>query len=213
MKFADFYDLVPKIKNLPLPGQESHYKMAPLTRMETLDTINIEDKNPRRAGVVSLFYPDDALKTRLLLILRKTYNGVHSNQVGFPGGKVELSDKNIEETALRETWEEVGVSPNKIELVKRMSEIYIPPSNFLVQPFVGISTEKLEFTLQEDEVEEIIEVSFSDFMNDKALFEENLTTSYAKNINVPAFKLNNYTVWGATAMMLNEVKEMFKKLI
>ena len=72
---------------------------------------------------------------------------------------------------------------------------------------------QLEFTLQEDEVEEIIEVSFSDFMNDKALFEENLTTSYAKNINVPAFKLNNYTVWGATAMMLNEVKEMFKKLI
>ncbi|MEL4307828.1 NUDIX hydrolase [Joostella sp. CR20] len=213
MKFADFYDLVPKIKNMPLPGQESHYKMAPLIRAEKLKGVDLEAKNPRRAGVVCLFYPDENFQTKLLLILRKTYKGVHSNQVGFPGGKVELSDKNIEETALRETWEEVGVSPKKISLVKKMSEVYIPPSNFIVQPFIGVATENLVFTLQEDEVEALIEVSLDDFLSETAVFQENLTTSYAKNIDVPAFKLNNYTVWGATAMMLSEVKEMFKKLI
>ncbi|MCM5664306.1 NUDIX hydrolase [Galbibacter mesophilus] len=213
MDFADFYNLVPKIKNMPLPGQESHYKMAPLLRNKELEAINIEERNPKWAGVVSLFYPDEVKQTKLLLILRKTYNGVHSNQVGFPGGKVEISDKDIAETALRETWEEVGVSPKKIELVKRMSEIYIPPSNFMVQPFVGVSKEMLSFTMQEDEVEAIIEVSFDEFMDDNSIFEENLSTSYAKNINVPAFKLNNYTVWGATAMMLSEVKELFKPLI
>ncbi|WP_417444965.1 NUDIX hydrolase [Joostella sp.] len=213
MKFADFYDLIPKIKNMPLPGQESHNKMAPLIRTQLLKEENYKKKDPRKAGVVCLFYPDEHLHTKLLLILRKTYNGVHSNQVGFPGGKVELSDKNIEETALRETWEEVGVSPKKIQLVKKMSEVYIPPSNFIVQPFIGIAENELQFVLQEDEVEDIIEVPFLDFMNDDMLFEENLTTSYAKNIDVPAFKLNDYTVWGATAMMLSEVKEMFKKLI
>ncbi|QLE01595.1 CoA pyrophosphatase [Galbibacter sp. BG1] len=213
MNFAEFYDLVPKIKNMPLPGQESHYKMAPLLRNKELASINLEEKQPKRAGVVSLFYPDDKLQTRLLLILRKTYNGVHSNQVGFPGGKVELSDGDIAETALRETWEEVGVSPKKIELIKQMSEIYIPPSNFLVQPFIGVSKEPLSFTMQEDEVEAIIEVLFSEFIDDTSIFEENLSTSYAKNIDVPAFKLNDYTVWGATAMMLSEVKEMFKALI
>ncbi|MCF8715028.1 CoA pyrophosphatase [Joostella atrarenae] len=213
MKFADFYDLIPKIKNMPLPGQESHNKMAPLIRTQLLKEENYKKKDPRKAGVVCLFYPDEHLHTKLLLILRKTYNGVHSNQVGFPGGKVELSDKNIEETALRETWEEVGVSPKKIQLVKKMSEVYIPPSNFIVQPFIGIAESELQFVLQEDEVEDIIEVPFLDFMNDDMLFEENLTTSYAKNIDVPAFKLNDYTVWGATAMMLSEVKEMFKKLI
>ncbi|WP_335964363.1 CoA pyrophosphatase [Galbibacter sp. PAP.153] len=213
MKFTDFYDLIPKIKNMPLPGQESHNKMAPAIRVQELEKLKLENKNPRKAGVISLFYPDEALETRLLLILRKTYNGVHSNQVGFPGGKVELSDKNIEETALRETWEEVGVSPKKIELVKQMSSVYIPPSNFLVQPFIGVSTNNLVFTKQDDEVEEIIEVLFTDFMDDTVVFEESLTTSYATNIEVPAFKLNDYTVWGATAMMLSEVKEMFKKLL
>ncbi|MDG3581669.1 NUDIX hydrolase [Galbibacter pacificus] len=213
MKFTDFYDLIPKIKNMPLPGQESHNKMAPAIRVQELEKLKLENKNPRKAGVISLFYPDEALQTRLLLILRKTYNGVHSNQVGFPGGKVELSDKNIEETALRETWEEVGVSPKKIELVKQMSSVYIPPSNFLVQPFIGVSTNNLVFTKQDDEVEEIIEVLFTDFMDDTVVFEESLTTSYATNIEVPAFKLNDYTVWGATAMMLSEVKEMFKKLL
>src|SRR5690606_36689043 len=109
MEFSDFHDLVSKIKNMPLPGEESHNKMAPEVRIQEIDRWKLTKKVLRNAGVISLFYPDLANQTRLLLILRKTYNGAHSNQVGFPGGIVELPARNFPETALSNTWEEVGV--------------------------------------------------------------------------------------------------------
>ena len=81
----------------------------------------------------------------MALIVRNSYPGVHSSQIGFPGGKVEEFDADLEETALRETHEEVGIHPEKIQIIKPFSEIYIPPSNFLVAPFMGISHEELTF--------------------------------------------------------------------
>ena len=195
---------------MTLPGQESHYKMAPLARLKQLREEAIRTKNPREAAVLMLYYPDNEGQTRFVLIHRKTYPGVHSNQVGFPGGKIEEEDRNMEHTALRETCEEIGIRPQQIDILCPLTEIYIPPSNFLVYPFMGIMNDTPEFTPQEDEVENIIEVLLSDFLNDEILFSEKLTTSYAKEISVPAFKLNGYTVWGATAMMLNEVKELLK---
>jgi 8-oxo-dGTP pyrophosphatase MutT (NUDIX family) len=153
------------------------------------------------------------LETQLLLILRKTYKGVHSNQIGFPGGKVEEDDMDLEATALRETHEEVGVLPKKIEVLKELTELYIPPSNFIVQPYIGLYREPEPFKIQESEVEALVEVLFTDFMNDKNLIYQKLTTSYAQNIDVPAFKLNGYTVWGATAMMLSEIKELLRQVL
>lgn len=211
MEFSDFHDLISKIKNMPLPGEESHHKMAPAARIQEIDKWKLSKKSPRKAGVISLFYPDKENQTRLLLILRKTYNGVHSNQVGFPGGKVELSDKNIRETALRETWEEVGVEPRQIHLVKPITKVFIPPSNFIVHPFIGLSETTPKFVKQPTEVEQIIEVLFSDFMDDRLETTQTLSTSYAQNITVPSFIFNDFTVWGATAMMLSEIKDLFKK--
>lgn len=213
MEFSDFHDLVSKIKNMPLPGEESHNKMAPAVRIQEIDKWKLTKKVPRKAGVISLFYPDLNNQTRLLLILRKTYNGVHSNQVGFPGGKVELPDRNIQETALRETWEEVGVKPQQIQLIKSVTELFIPPSNFMVYPFVGLTTSTPEFVAQPSEVEQIIEVLFSDFMDDRLETSQTLTTSYAQNITVPSFIFNDFIVWGATAMILSEIKDLFKKSI
>lgn len=175
--------------------------------------MNLKMKKPRKAAVVSLFYPDSDFKTRLLLILRKTYEGIHSNQVGFPGGKVEKDDAGLSFTALRETHEEVGIHPDKINLIKQLTEIYIPPSNFMVQPFLGIMNETPSFIPEKSEVEEIIEVSITDFMNENAILSEIVNTSYGININVPVYKLNDYTVWGATAMILSEVKELCKKVL
>ena len=169
--------------------------------------------NPKRAGVMALFYPDYQEETRLLLILRKAYEGVHSNQIGFPGGKVEESDKDLKETALRETHEEVGVQPDEIEVIKELSEIYIPPSNFMVQPYLGIYPRPKPFLIQESEVEALVEVYLRDFLDDSNHIEEILSTSYAKNIHVPAYKLNGYTVWGATAMMMSEIKELLKQVL
>ena len=196
-----------------MPGAESHFKMEPEIRKKWRDSKKMTKHKPKKAAVMALFYPNKQQKTQLLLILRKTYNGVHSNQIGFPGGKVEPEDKNLEITALRETHEEVGIFPEHIEVVKQLSELYIPPSNFMVQPYLGLYAKPRPFKIQENEVEEIVEVLFSDFMNDENLIYQNLTTSYANNINVPAFKLNGYVVWGATAMMLNEIKELLKQVL
>lgn len=196
-----------------MPGDESHFKMEPEIRKQWRDSEKIAKRKPKRAAVMALFYPNEYQETQLLLILRKTYKGVHSNQIGFPGGKVEPEDNDLEFTALRETNEEVGVLPESIEVLKQLTELYIPPSNFMVQPYLGLYAEPKPFKIQESEVEAVVEVLFSDFMDDENLIYQNLTTSYANNIDVPAFKLNGYVVWGATAMMLSEIKELLKQVL
>lgn len=170
-------------------------------------------KQPQKAGVMALFYPDLKQKTQLLLILRKTYKGVHSNQIAFPGGKSEAGDIDLEQTALRETHEEIGVPPSEVKIIKTLSTVYIPPSNFEVQPFIGLLSKTIPFILQKSEVEALVEVPLLDFLDDGKVFNQKLTTSYATNIEVPAFKLNGYTVWGATAMMMSEIKELLRQVL
>lgn len=191
---------------------ESHHKMIPPDRIARARESYLKSRDPRQAAVLNLFYPGEDRETRLLLILRKSYQGVHSNQVGFPGGKVERSDRDLQDTALRETHEEVGVHPEKVNIIRSLSEVYIPPSNFMVYPYMGYAEERLRFTRQESEVERLIEVRLEEFLSDKAMFYQRLDTSYAADIEVPAFRLNDYTVWGATAMILSEVKELFSSL-
>ncbi len=197
---------------MQLPGESAHRKLAPLIRINELEQIDMSKRNPQEAGVMAVFYPDMDKKTRLVLILRKTYNGVHSNQVGFPGGRVEEFDKNLEDTALRETEEEVGIPQNDIEVVRKLTRLYIPPSNFWVQPYLGLMQKTPKMIAQESEVEKILEVKLSDFLNDENLITENLSTSYAKEIEVPAYSLNGYVVWGATGMMLSEIRELLLKI-
>lgn len=149
----------------------------------------------------------------MVLILRKTYQGVHSNQIGFPGGRVEEEDENLEHTALRETEEEVGIPRSEVQVVRKLTRLYIPPSNFWVQPFVGLLEKTPNLIPQESEVEKILEVDLDDFLNEQNLINQTLSTTYAQNIEVPAFMLNGHVVWGATAMMLSELKEMLKKIL
>ena len=213
MKFQEFENKIVKITKLKLPGEVAQFKMAPMERLVALKKIAIEKETVRKAGVLVLFYPSEAKQTMLALILRKTYKGVHSAQIGFPGGKYENEDTSLKETALRETEEEIGVLRNTVSVLKKLTEVYIPPSNFIVQPYLGITKNTPNFILQEEEVETLIEVPLIHFMDDTFKIHQNLTTSYAKNIIVPAFLLNNYLVWGATAMMLSEVREMLKELL
>ena len=197
---------------MSLPGENAHRKLAPLIRIDELSKIDMSTMNPQEAGVMAVFYPGVEAETRLVLILRKTYKGVHSNQVGFPGGRVEESDFDLQETALRETEEEVGIPRNEIEVLKKLTRLYIPPSNFWVQPYLGILEKTPKMTAQETEVEAILEVKLSEFLDDRNVIKQILSTSYANNIEVPAYKLNGHVVWGATGMMLSEIRELLLKI-
>jgi len=213
MDFQEFENKIVKITKMELPGESVQFKMAPIERLAELKKIAIQKQTAKKAGVLALFYPSKENKTTLALILRKTYKGVHSAQIGFPGGKYEEEDASLKETALRETEEEVGVNREVVSILKQLTDVYIPPSNFFVQPFLGIANSTPKFILQEEEVEALVEVPLLHFMDDSIKTIQTLTTSYAKNIEVPAFTLNGYLVWGATAMMLNEIREMLKELL
>jgi 8-oxo-dGTP pyrophosphatase MutT (NUDIX family) len=209
MDFQDFLQHVPNLIPVELPAEKAHVKMAPLERVALMKNLDLSEKKPRIAAVMMLFYPKNG-KTHLVLIVRNAYDGVHSSQIAFPGGKYEISDANFQETALRETHEEVGISSEKIEIIKQFTPMYIPPSNFLVHPFLGISSQELSFYPDIREVADIIELPLSVFLNDEIIIEATLSTSYAANVLVPAFNIQNHVVWGATAMILSELRDVLK---
>ncbi|WGK64276.1 NUDIX hydrolase [Croceiramulus getboli] len=210
MTFQEFLNSVPKIRKSQLPGLAAQLEMAPSLRQEELEQLDVEALNPKKAGVMALIYPGVQDLAMLSLILRKTYAGVHSNQVGFPGGREEPEDEDLQATALRETEEEIGVPRGQIQVVKRLTQVYIPPSNFSVCVYLGYTEQRPRFVPQEEEVEAIIEVPMAHLLDDAYLIEREMTTSYAGRIPVPAFKLENHTVWGATAMMLSELKALMR---
>tara|TARA_R110000850_G_scaffold277086_1_gene422289 strand:- start:13987 stop:14628 length:642 start_codon:yes stop_codon:yes gene_type:complete len=213
MKFNEFKSSLSKVKNLALPGEDIQLKMAPVERLRELKLQAKNQSSARRAGVMVLFYPDENEITKLILILRKTYKGVHSGQVGFPGGRYEMEDSDMQDTALRETEEEIGIPRSHILVYKQLSEIYIPPSNFMVHPYLGITEQTPRFIPQESEVEALIEVPLLHFLDESIIITRKLTTSYAVDIEVPAFQLNDFVVWGATAMILSEVRHLLKEVL
>jgi len=213
MEFEKFKCSLSKIENLELPGESAQYKMAPIERLHELKRLAVEKQSAKKAGVMALFYPDDTELTKLILILRKSYKGVHSAQVGFPGGKFEKGDESLLHTALRETHEEIGVAPEQIKVVKQLTDIYIPPSNYIVQPFIGLTDAPPLFKKQDDEVEDLIEVALQHFLDEKSIITQTITTSYAVDMQVPAFLLNGHIVWGATAMMLSEIRYLLLESI
>ncbi|MFY8010263.1 MAG: NUDIX hydrolase [Flavobacterium sp.] len=212
MHFEEFLKYTPKIQNAELPATNAHVKMAPSNRMDLIKVIDFTKVVPKRAAVMMLFYPK-ASQTHLALILRTSYNGVHSSQIAFPGGKVEEEDADLSHTALRETYEEIGIHPQNIKVVRPFTEVYIPPSNFMVYPFLGYSENELDFVLQEEEVAGLVEFPFADFMNDNIIVNTVMKTSYAGSIEVPGFQVNEHFVWGATAMMLSELKDTLKLVL
>ena len=212
MHFDEFLKYAPKVLNVALPARKAHVKMVPPNREELLKNIDFTKTIPKKAAVLMLFYPKKS-ETHLALILRNSYNGVHSSQIAFPGGKVEPEDFDLKQTAIRETHEEIGVHPNAINIVCAFTEVYIPPSNYMVYPFLGYSQVELDFELQVDEVAGIVELPLKDFLDDKIIVTNTMKTSYAGNIEVPGFQVNEHFVWGATAMMLSELKETLKLVL
>ncbi len=189
-----------------LPSEKAFKKLCPPNRNFPNET-EIIGKNPKSAAVLLLLFEED--KTlKFILLERQKYDGVHSAEIGLPGGKYETQDIDLMQTALRETQEEIGVNPENIFPIFPLSKIYIPPSNFWVQPFVGIVTEKPDFIIDYNEVQTILEVNLNEFLSlDVVDFS---VKKYNSTYIVPAFHINNHYVWGATAMILNEFKEIIQ---
>jgi len=205
MDFQDFLQIVPYLSAVNLPGEEAHNVMVPKERLEITKKINFDQIKYKKAGVMMLFYPKEGI-THLVLIVRNSYKGVHSSQIAFPGGKYEKEDADFMQTALRETFEEIGIRQEKIEVLKAFTHLYIPPSNFMVFPFLGICRDEITFYPDPVEVADIIELPLTTFLSDSIVINARMTTSYAESIEVPAFKIDEHIVWGATAMMLSELK-------
>lgn len=210
MNFSTFKSHISTIEKATLGGLDSQFRLAPKMRLKYSQEI-IDLKKPKKAAVLALLYPNINNETCFLLTLRASYKGTHSSQISFPGGKSEKEDLNFIHTAKRETFEEVGVEMKDITIIKQFTDVYIPPSNFLVTPFMGMLDETTTFTIN-DEVEKLIEVKLADLLDDTNVTIKNMSTSYMKSVDIPCFKLNDYIVWGATAMILSEIKDVLKTL-
>jgi 8-oxo-dGTP pyrophosphatase MutT (NUDIX family) len=183
--------------------------MSPPERRMMTDRIDPAQYNPRRAAVLMLVYPDDQQAT-LALIRRNSYKGVHASQIAFPGGKIEHFDSSPLETALRETDEEIGVLRTSVSVVQPFSEVYIPPSNFCVSPFLGYCPETPVFLPDAREVAGMVALPLWQLLDDRIVESRRMSTSYSTSVEVPAFMVGGNEVWGATAMMLSELKEVLK---
>ena len=218
MNFKDLKRIIPKLKLSNLNSKTSQIKLAPSFRKEFIKLNSNKLLSSKKAAVIAALYEDDN-KVRLILILRNTYNGVHSNQIGFPGGRVEDYDKTLFDTAIRETYEEIGVMVQKNELIRELHEIYIPPSNFNVYPFLVILNHPPSFVKDDKEVKEVITIDLESLLNCKITQTQIPIPAKLNELNiqndveVPAFKLAGYNVWGATAMMLSEIRDLINDVI
>lgn len=207
---STFNNIIDKLKDLvldELPGMETHLTMTPYRRL----TKEIPD-NRRESSVLILLYEKEG-EIYFPLILRKSYNGVHSNQMGFPGGKKEIFDESFYHTAIRETQEEIGVSTSKVNLIGELSSLYIPPSNFMVYPYLAYLKTPEILIKDPREVEEIIEIPLFSLLDDNLLGETTVELSSKMKLKTPYFNLQNKVVWGATAAILAEFKVLLKNII
>ena len=195
--------VVKKLERLlkePLPGRLGHLTMLPQPIDEKRFSVR---EDHRKGAVLMLFYPESH-NSFVPFIKRPEYPGVHSGQIAFPGGKWEPSDRDLSVTALRESEEEIGVYAEKVTLLGKLSDVYIPPSNFLVSPYIGFISEKPDFKPEPKEVERIISCPFPVLLDKEIRKLTQVKGSSGPRFETPYFDIENEVVWGATAMMLGE---------
>ena len=208
MDFGSVLKLLESGMKHPLPGKEAQLSMSP----NPVDMRRFDSKLPdnhRKGSVLVLLYPNEN-KAFFPLIKRPVYAGVHSGQIAFPGGKMEEEDEDEIETALREAWEEVGVLPQQVKLIGRMSDLFIPTSNFLVSPILGYSEVMPDFVPEEREVARIIQTAVSTLYEPAIRKQKVLEFSNNFRLDTPYFEVDKEMVWGATAMILSELLQILE---
>jgi 8-oxo-dGTP pyrophosphatase MutT (NUDIX family) len=140
---------------------------------------------------------------------RPDSQGVHSGQLSFPGGRLEQNETHLE-AALREAEEEVGIHRQEWRVLGTLSELYIPPSHFVVQSFLAVGPENPGFTLNTDEVVEWIEHPVSDLLKPQIIRrKEILVAKFNRTFDSGYFDIQGHTLWGATAIMVQEFRSLF----
>ncbi len=204
-KFIEYLDDL--LKNHPLPGLKAQSIMAPEFRIPQ-EFITNNHISAKKSSVLILLYQDES-EIKTVLIKRSEYEGVHSGQISFPGGQYEEIDYSLNQTAIREANEEIGVEISKIFIIGHLSKLYIPPSNFEVLPVVAFYQGKPEFRLASTEVVKIIEVKISNLL-DKITKQTTKMNVRGFTFNTPYFNIHNNIVWGATAMIISEFIEILR---
>lgn len=198
--------LIEEIKK-GIPGEEAHIKMSPIKR-PLLKTAEIV----RESAVAVVLYPMNQ-GIECLLIQRPEYDGNHSGQIAFPGGKKDPEDEHLEFTARRETYEEIGIPVSSGLFIGQLTEVYIPVSNFLVQPIIYFHEILPPLIRNEREVVEIISFSLDELLDESCIstMQVKLMSRNSTTI-VPCFILNDKKIWGATALILNEFRELLLRI-
>ena len=204
-------DLVPPLRarladavagTVPLPGHDAHAEMAPFPSRAAAETLSTELNGGRPAATLVLLYPGAEGEARFVLTVRHGALRDHAGQVSLPGGRLEPGE-TPEDAARREAWEEVGVEPSSLDVLGRLTPIYIPPSRYSVWPIVAVAPERPPFVAQETEVALILDVPLADLL-DRGRRQRSTRDAPLGRFEVPFFDLAGHEVWGATAMMLAE---------
>ncbi|MDQ2656481.1 MAG: CoA pyrophosphatase [Bacteroidota bacterium] len=187
----------------PLPGHHAHDRFR-ATPVGDVRPRFVHNYPPRPGGVIILLYDDEGT-VRFPLIKRADYVGTHGGQVSLPGGKAEAGEDAIQ-TALRECEEEIGVGPRGVQVLGKLSDYYVIPSNYLVTPIVASIDSTPVFTPDPYEVSRIFQARLEDVIGEDAIKEKEILAGGRYRMMAPHFEIENEIVWGATAMMLNEFR-------
>ncbi len=193
-----------------LPAEKAHSTLMNYDRKTAAEILRDKEHVKESAVLCLLFRINE--EWNFYLMLRNSYKGVHSAQVGFPGGKREENDKNFIETALREANEELGIKSSEVEIIGELSTMYIPPSNFLVYPYVAVALNDQEIIPDPIEVKEVIHAKLSDILKEDAVSESKVEVSGgSERMKVKHYTIDGHIVWGATGMMLAELAHIIKE--
>jgi 8-oxo-dGTP pyrophosphatase MutT (NUDIX family) len=196
-----------------LPGSSAHESMRALPVGNVIP--NFEHKLPAKKGSVLILLYEHNGQIKFPLIKRQEYLGAHSGQISLPGGKTEPGE-DAYQAALREGEEEIGINRTDMKVVGQLSEFFVIPSNFIVTPIVAFLDKPPIFIPDPYEVAKIISGSIQELVSDDAILKKEILAAGSFRMMAPHFEIEGETVWGATAMMLNEfrlvLKDIFKSI-
>jgi 8-oxo-dGTP pyrophosphatase MutT (NUDIX family) len=187
-----------------LPGETAHRKMLPKGRNLYPEAGKA---NMIQSSVLMLIFPhNEELNT--CLIRRPSNMRNHGGQIAFPGGRYEPSDNDLVQTALRESFEEIGLNDHQLEVIGSLSPIYVQVSNFTINPFIGWCQTSPRFNIDHREVDELFLIPIEKLLHPSTIRSKEVSTLRGTFV-VPGFYLDQIFIWGATAMIISEFNQIY----